>query len=146
MKVIVGERRTGRTTKLIDWLLQGREQSHYPYWSRVIVCPTHNMVRYTTNSVLRRIGELKWDPCSAMLPHLHTCPDQHQSVLADVKKAVWGLNDLMGRFRGMTHGGMFEYAVDDYDQMMSQVGRVAQGPFSPAIVVIEGSLYDASGN
>jgi len=143
MQVIVGERRTGRTTKLIDWLLQGREQNSYPYWSRVIVCPTHQMVRHTTYAVLKRIEEVKWNLCEQMLPHVHGDTDHHQAVLTDVKKAVWGLNDLMSNIMGSRP---FEYAVDDYDMMMNQVGRVASGVHRPALIVIEGSLYGTDSN
>lgn len=44
MKVFAGERGTGRTEKMIDWLLDGKPASNPFGWSRVLVVPNRACV------------------------------------------------------------------------------------------------------
>lgn len=37
MQVIVGDRQQGKTTRLVEWVNQGRKVNDYPGWSRIIV-------------------------------------------------------------------------------------------------------------
>jgi len=139
MKVIVGDRRTGRTTKLIEWLLDGMETSGYPYWSRVIVEPNASTVMSTFRMVQMHVEKNNWNPCKKMLPHQ---PADHNRALVDVYKCVWSLGDLQNNFRS---GLKFEYALDNLDGMLAQTGQLACMPHRPSIIVVEGELY-APGN
>ena len=146
MKILVRDRRQGKTTELIKWLLQGREQDVYPYWSRVIVACTHKMMQTTTGMLLHYIERENWNPCEQMLPHMHRdehrhggMSDDHVGVLTDVRKAVWGPSDLDRNIQGTRP---FEFAIDDADQMFTGFfgfGLARQ----PAVITMTGEHVDS---
>lgn len=136
-QVIVRDRREGKTTELIKWLLQGKEQTTYPYWDRVIVSVSSaKMVATTTEMILTYIKETNWNPCEQMLAHVD-CETQHQGILTDVRKAVWSMSDYYLNERG-NRG--FEFAVDDIDLAWERGYRFLR---QPALITLTGKLYDA---
>jgi hypothetical protein len=121
VSVILGDRHTAKTTKVIDWLLAGNPIPEYPGWSRAVVCPTHDRVLRITNEVRRRTeGQ----------------PDSR--ALWDLRKAIWSAVDLRSVVRGRNLSGT-EYAIDDFDLMFYQVTGV-QKP--PTLITMTGDLYD----
>ena len=44
LQVIAGPRRSGKTTAAIGWLLDGERREIWPYWTRVMVVPTMQML------------------------------------------------------------------------------------------------------
>jgi hypothetical protein len=151
MKIVIGPRRSGRTSVALEWLLQGKPMKGYPGWSRVIVCATNNMVVHTTREL--RILTQEWDVFAEHnephldCPHGALCPGNAQSspfrydsrTLTDLRKAVWDLNDLRSS-RG-THwshradDGGLEYCFDDIDQLFYQPVGVG---VRPAMITMEG--------
>lgn len=141
MQVIVRDRQKGKTTELIKWLLQGKEQDTYPYWSRVIVCPFSNVeVTRVTNEVFRYIEAENWNPCEQMLPHMHPdgvpLKEVHLGVLTDVRKAVWSLADYLANEVGTR---TFEFAIDNIEYIWERGYRILR---EPAIITMTGKLYD----
>lgn len=140
MQVIVRDRREGKTTELVKWLLEGKEQSPYPQWSRVIVAPTHAMVTYTTRMVFQIIHDTNWMPRRDQLLDNRKGAIEH--AIVNVRKAVWGMRDLGFNMRGSRD---FEYALDDAEQLLLNApGWVLIRP--PAIITMTGKLYDDLGN
>lgn len=37
MRYIIGDRRSGKTTELLEWILDGHPRDTFPYWSRIII-------------------------------------------------------------------------------------------------------------
>lgn len=40
MQVIVSGRRSGKTTKTLEWVKEARRVPHYPFWDRVLIVAT----------------------------------------------------------------------------------------------------------
>lgn len=58
MKIVVGDRGTGRSTRLVKWLLEGRQTQKYfsvSGWSRVILVTSQDEVRFVRNLIAREI-------------------------------------------------------------------------------------------
>lgn len=130
MQVFVSGRQTGKTTALIDWLLDGHEVDMYPYWSRVIVCVSQNAVLHTQKMLYDRTH------------HLLKGDDTIDWPIHQMRKCVWHRRDLMGginrgRPRALKH--QFEVAVDDLDLfMMEMFGQPVD------LATMTGELYDPS--
>lgn len=122
MIVHVAGRQTGKTTKMIAWLLEGHPINDYPGWSRAIVCATHEMVVHVTHEV--REATRIWE---GTFPH-HS--------LADLRKAIWSVEDLQYLSRGIKLDD-FEYAVDNAEIVLARALRVYQ---SPTIITMTGEL------
>jgi hypothetical protein len=140
IRLIVKDRREGKTTELIKWLLGGKQQAGYPGWSRVIVCTNassmmncHRMIRHYTQP------DFKF-ACDRLLPHKpEDCADVHQRMLNDVRKAAWSLNDLQHNMRGATKRN-FEYVVDDVDELIRRaLGNIH---FAPVGLTMTGVVVD----
>src|SRR5689334_17704505 len=119
MIVRVGDRQTGKTTRLISWLLEGHAIESYPGWSRAIVCANRTQVLSTTQLV-RRATE-NWEEAF------------DQRALTDLRKAVWSMDDLWSVMRGMKLEG-FEYAIDNLEMILGK-----HFPGTPAIITLTGS-------
>ena len=115
MKVIVRDRRQGKTTDLIKWMLEGHIQRAYPQWNRVIVATHRSAVVHTSRMIDRVIQETDWDACAASDIHLpEGCVIAHRHIIAQVRKAVWDARDLRFNLQGIRAEG-FEYAIDDFE-------------------------------
>jgi len=121
MLVMVKGRREGKTTALIDWLFRGKSIPQYPGWNRIIVCTTHAMVRYTTKMVVDRVREESLSDTIGV---------------ADLRKAVWSVAELQSNIRG--RGELFDYAVDNVDQLLMQMLQTHK---SPAAITINGEPW-----
>lgn len=51
MKVIVRPRQAGKTTELVEWVKQGEATNSYPFWTRIILCPTVDMAQRLRHGV-----------------------------------------------------------------------------------------------
>jgi hypothetical protein len=135
MHVIVRDRREGKTTELIKWLLEGKAQEGYPGWSRVIVEPTKGMVVHADRMLKRHIADTGWVPrVDQMLDGRLTTKDAEHRVLADVRKAIWGMSDFNFNAVGRRD---FEFAVDDLDQFISERFNYRM----PTVITMTGELY-----
>jgi hypothetical protein len=61
LKFFVAPRKTGKTTKMIDWVLEGVNTDSYPYNSRVIICTTLQEGNLLRDTILRRLGKEEFD-------------------------------------------------------------------------------------
>jgi hypothetical protein len=135
MKILVRDRRQGKTTELIKWMLEGNQQLAYPAWSRVIVCVSHRMVIYTTDMLRDYIKNNDWKPRDDQ--RLDRGYDlSHDRLLTDVRKGVWSLDDLTTNFRGSRP---FEYAIDDLDHLLIDALHLR---FAPEVATMSGELVD----
>lgn len=131
MQVIVRDRREGKTTELIKWLLGGNLQRPYPQWNRVLVCAHRTAVVRVVREVRRYIEEHNWDACAKSDPHLGTlCEAVHASTINEVAKNVWGMSDFEHNIRG---NRPFEYAIDDLDFFLRNTFRS-----QPSVIAMTG--------
>jgi len=143
MQVLVKGRAEGKTTALVKWLLEGREQEGYPAWSRVIVCAANNRMVQTTEHMLRKHIEehINFHSCDRMLPHTkEECPQVQERFLINVRKAVWGLSDYYANEHGTRE---FEFAIDDMEYIWERGYRILR---QPSVITVTGSLYDNLGH
>jgi hypothetical protein len=135
MLVIVGDRRQGKTTHLLQWMLKGKQLDDYPGWSRALVCHSHvEVVRVTgilRHFVAGQIGQ-GWYPELVEAPQMDK---QFDRALADLHKAVWSVEELEGVFRHLAPSADFEYAIDNIDFMFNGNYR------RPSFIAITGELY-----
>lgn len=139
MQVIVRDRRQGKTTELIKWLLEGKEQDVYPHWNRVIVASHQSMVLHTMRMVWEYIQHENWSPCSSMLPHMFCDKNGHGPMLSDIRKAVWSMRELYFNARGVRRDA-FEYVIDDADHLL-MTGSISALDKPPVIITLTGELY-----
>jgi hypothetical protein len=140
---IIGERGSGRTTKLIKWLLEGKEQANYPGWSRVIVCASsHRMVMTTNVMVTDYIRKhVNFHSCDRMLPHTAAeCPQVQERFVNNVRKAVWGMSDYFANESGTRQ---FEFAIDDMEYVWERGARILR---RPTLITLEGKVNDSLGD
>lgn len=136
MKVLVRDRREGKTTELVKWLLKGVPQAGYPQWSRVILCSSRSAAVDTTRMVQAELAKLTPSQvCAMCFPHpLDAHEEAHTHTLAQIRKAVWSMNDFQHNVRGAT----FEYAIDDLDYFLQSL----IGWKMPAVVAMTGEGVD----
>jgi len=137
MQVIVRDRRQGKTTELIKWLLQGHMQEGYPQWSRVLVVAASNQaVAYTTHLVHQYIskGYSDSDLCAmSRRPHYSdACDVEHNYTVTQIRKAVWGMSDYLANEPGRD----FEFAVDEMQYVWERGYRILR---EPAIITLTGT-------
>jgi len=62
MDLYVGGRASGKTQRLLDWVLQGVEADGYPGWSRVLIVPTMEQLEDMRERVRHRCvkGGIEW--------------------------------------------------------------------------------------
>jgi len=123
MKIISGDRGSGRTTKLVNWLLAGEAINVYPGWSRAILCPNHEQVLHVYRMV--RHATQDWfiePPQDKSIAQLKG--DALERAILDLSKCVWSFDDYRGVMRGRHHftsGDSFEVAVDNFDYVLERV-------------------------
>jgi hypothetical protein len=114
VEVLLAQRREGRTTQLMDWLMKGHRITSYPGWSRILVCAhKRQVVELTLNA--GRLAENPW------------------------RKCIFTLDDLESAARGAIRPGTVEYAIDDAEQLLWRMlpGRVGL----PALISFTGVPY-----
>lgn len=146
MQVIVRDRRQGKTTLLIEWMLRGHIQQGYPQWSRVIVVPNHREVIHTWRMIRSYIAERPMEfgnywLCQHSHPHMDCQGPKeqaHKHTLAQIQKAVWNLRELSFNSQGAHE---FEYALDNADELFTRMDSIYMIK-RPAIITLTGELYD----
>lgn len=112
--VIVGGRRQGKTTQLLEWLREAKATNSYPYWDRVLL--VHSTRRAQDLRIdLRREAEAKGVANSGLYYNL-------VYSFEEWKKACLGT-------------GPVDIAVDDLDFLLSSYFRQ-----TPKLVSIHGRL------
>lgn len=104
MKVMVTGRQGGKTSAMIQWMLNGHSINHYPYWSRVIVCPSITQVMYFSKRLREATDDL----------------DEDERWVWDLRKAVWCVDDLVavGKHHGIQD---IEIGIDDAEMFISRL-------------------------
>lgn len=104
MKVMVTGRQGGKTSAMIQWMLNGYSINRYPYWSRVIVCPSITQAMHFA----KRLREATEDF------------DENESWVWDLRKAVWCADDLIavGKQYGLRD---IEIGIDDAETFISRL-------------------------
>jgi hypothetical protein len=110
MRIIVGDRGEGKTSALVEWLLAGHSIPAYPGWSRAIVCAHRKDIL----RLVQVVSELT-----------HDWPDELATY--DVRKVIWGINDLIQVSRGSDWGNV-EYAIDDVHIVLQQAMGISKPP------------------
>jgi hypothetical protein len=102
MQVLVSDRGSGKTTRLLDWLAQGQEIPGYPGWSRVLLV-------HSIDEVLRLRDIIRADPEHPLIEddphriyHLEDWQHAHASYPVEVAldNAEMHLTRLLGRGGG----------------------------------------------
>lgn len=124
MEVIVGDRQSGKTSALIDWLLEGEVIDNYPWWSRVIACTTQRRVVAVTDMVKRCTQEV-------FEANIRDGNKGMERTLHDIRKAVWSLGDLQAN-RGRRG---IQVAFDDVEYLLEMILRC-----QPAVITLTGSV------
>jgi hypothetical protein len=117
VKAIVGDRRSGKTTALVKWLVEGHEIPEYPGWSRVIVVATVNELKLLDSEVKQfgRKPDEEWEPKPYMKCVLH----------------MREFLDNRGAFRYVRGESRVEAAFDNLDHAFEEVLG-----FRPAVVTM----------
>lgn len=126
MYVLVDDRQRGKTTKLVQWLLEGEPRANYPGWSRIIVCPDQGRVVFVTDMV-KKFTQGEWNDLAQIPDDAAHSVRRRAVTLANIRKAVWSLDEL----RNNSFGGrmeVFDYALDDAELMLGQYLRVHKAP------------------
>jgi len=119
MDVVTAQRRTGRTTALATWLLDGHSVPGWPGWSRVLVLADARRCQQIidelagVHAALREAGTPGFGKLAISLAELHT---------------------LATRGRGRIDPGV-TFALDDADWIITH----ACGGITPALISIEGT-------
>lgn len=120
MQVILGDRQSGKTTTLLDWLVQGRPRPSWPNWDRVIVTADARRAR----QIVERLGQ----------PYQVRLRDQGGPFLA--KLILAGENDYQVLRRLHLHD--VAVGLDDAEEwFLARFGVV------PTVVAMTGQLYHA---
>lgn len=136
MQVIVRDRGEGKSTELVKWLYEGKQQEGYPGWSRVIVCTTRRSVMFFDGLVKQASVRYNFHSCDRMLPHTKAdCEFVQTRMMADIRKAVWSLRDFKFCVAGRRD---FEFAVDDFDQILEEFFAGRQ----PTLIAMTGELHN----
>ena len=123
MRIMVGDRATGRTTALCEWVLGGESARNGFGWSRIIVTPEH--CRAWTVECLRRHAELS----------RFEAPGRAVATLANSLVVSAGSMALLGL-------GPVEYAVDNAEQVLTKALGTGAGVMTdaPAIITMFGAV------
>jgi hypothetical protein len=60
MRAFVGDRRSGKSTQLLWWVLDGKKASGYPGWTRVLVTPSMQMAEVTKRMAVELRPDTTW--------------------------------------------------------------------------------------
>lgn len=96
--LIIGGRREGKTTKLLEWLNGAQRRPYYPFWDRVLLVHTTDRAQHLRIG-LRKDAELKGIEDSSLYYNL-----------------VYSFEE----WKGARLGGDVEIAVDDVDLLINR--------------------------
>lgn len=133
MLVLVRDRNEGKTTKLVEWVLNGRFLVQAPGWSRLLV--TMESVREK-----ERIQRLINKTAHEWGLHEPTYDSNVREVIHGLKKTVFSYTEVQGgAFRGMDMSRI-EYCVDNVERLLDGL-RTATAGYLPARVTFNGQLW-----
>lgn len=121
MRVIVGDRGSGRTTSICRWLMQGHRIGNS--WSRAIVVAT-NRERLNVTRTLRYIAE-RWPGEQARHSVLWLLPGLVHTIPGDGEP-------------GPFIGAEVEYAIDDLESVLVKLAVRLGARQLPSVVSING--------
>jgi hypothetical protein len=117
VEIIIGGRRTGKTTKALEWLAQAERIDTYPFWSRVLLVHSTDYaqdLRIRLRQEAESRGEddyalsynkvYSWEEWATV--HLGIQPVE---VLVD--NADFLLNQFLSQFKGMVKG--YTFSIND---------------------------------
>jgi hypothetical protein len=101
--VILGGRRTGKTTHLLKWLEDAQRRSYYPFWDRVLLVHTTDRAQHLRIG-LRKDAELKGVADSSLYYNLVYSYEEWKGARlgGDVMIAVDDIDFLISRYFGQT--------------------------------------------
>lgn len=124
MKIIAGGRRSGKTTRMLQWFLEGSILPGYnrAVWSRTIICINESAAQYTRQRLMDMLVErqgVSWytgsDPCDPSVVRPATLSDYYGGVQIKMLLEFIGGRQLAspqaiaGRYRRRE----MEYGIDD---------------------------------
>lgn len=113
--LIIGGRRSGKTTKLLKWLEGAQRRPYYPFWDRVLLAHTTDRAQHL-RIALRREAELKGVIDSGLYYNLVYSYDEWKSIRlgGDVMIGVDDVEFLINRYFGQTPSMIVMHVVS-YD-------------------------------
>jgi hypothetical protein len=129
MEIMVRDRREGKTTHLLEWLLEGTFINEPPYWSRVLVV----MHGAAEQERLRRLV-LEQMRKKQVERGAVEVPDHH---IDRARLAVWRFDDWHRNVLGIRRDAPWTYAIDNAEAMFAQV----LGSKEPERVTMNGKLW-----
>lgn len=113
--LIIGGRRSGKTTKLLKWLEDAQRRPYYPFWDRVLLAHTTDRAQHL-RIALRREAELKGIIDSGLYYNLVYSYDEWKSIRlgGDVMIGVDDVEFLINRYFGQTPSMIVMHVVS-YD-------------------------------
>lgn len=122
MKVYVGGRGTGRTTRMISWLIDGEQTSEYPGWSRVMAVPTIETVKNVVRTAIIEIGDRireESDPRRRrQLEYLAETVSMHSGSGGGIIITAGQMIGIQAGFRGI---GRVKVGIDDVERLLEHV-------------------------
>jgi phage terminase large subunit-like protein len=118
VRLLVGDRQSGKTTALLDWVLDGEPCSGYPGWTRVLIVPTiadDRRLREMVGERAQREGK-EWADYD-FTHRIYAWPEwaKAHGVHPDTEVMVDGLDRLLsaagfsrGRWAGFSLDGEYE--------------------------------------
>ena len=103
MNIMIANRQAGKTTAAIRWVKEGQRWVGYPGWDRVLVVPTHQMLKHLRTRLWGEIVDFDhriydWDTWQ----HAHGASPDTQVV---IDNAEWIFPQIPGRLVGITMTG-----------------------------------------
>lgn len=121
LQIVLADRQEGKTTRLVEWLLQGHLTEPWPGWSRMLLVPT---VREAVNLP----EEYHWADLELRM---------HLGVPGGLGKIICSANEISSLRLHVGRNPDLEIALDNADHWLQhQLG------FDPALLSLTGSVYD----
>jgi len=79
MEIILGGRRTGKTTKALEWLKQARRIDTYPFWDRVLLVPGLDEAQHLRIN-LRKEAEERGEDDASLYYNLVYCFEEWETA------------------------------------------------------------------
>lgn len=114
-KWLVDDRHSGKTTKLMQWLIEGKVIEEYPGWSRALVLLSTQQLLFVREAY----------PGADQILRERGCP-------GGLGKVLLSRGDIRGYLRGQPR---VELAVDDAEELFAEMLGIR-----PAVVSVNGEL------
>ena len=104
LQALIAERQEGKTTQLIEWLLGGQLIDMWPSWSRVLIVPSSQQMKYLVHQFDAADQELRDKGCPGGLQKVVLTVGSYALTrlrLADVEVAVDNAEELIEQQLGL---------------------------------------------